>query len=411
MTKISSFKAIRPIKDKAHLITSRSYYTYKKDELESILENNPFSFLHIISSNFELPGTSHHYPKRFSLVKKTYNDFLEKGIFIQDETPKIYLYRQTKNDHEYTGIIAGASIQEYLDQKIKIHEATITQREEMFTNYLESVGYNAEPVMLTYSDDNNSIDSHFDSILKQVPEYKFSTSEKIEHELWVLTTEQSISIQEAFAQLNHVYIADGHHRTASSVGLFNRRSKNGYISNTNDESFLSFFINESRIHILEYNRIIKNLNGHSKKTLLIELEKSFILKELRKSQKPSQRHEITMYIDDTWYSLKCKADIIDKSHPVKSLDSQILTDYVLSPILDIKDLKNNKDIEFLSGNKSLINFESEIKKKNFKIGFILHPVNIEEIKKVADNEMIMPPKSTWIEPKLRSGLTIYNLNE
>ena len=411
MTKISTFKALRPARDKAHLVSALPIYTYKKKVLNAILADNPYSFLHIVNPEFGPIFTVQNSPERFNLIKKTYDDFINKGTLIQENDSKIYLYRQTKQDHEYTGIIAGASIAEYLNKKIKVHEATITNREEMFTNYLNTVGYNAEPVLLTYSDKENRIDSQFTSIMAKRPEYEFATIDELKHELWILTDQEQKSIQKSFDSLEHVYIADGHHRTASSVGLSILRSNNNEKRFKNDEAFLAFFINESRIHIHEFNRIIRNLNGHTKEQILDLLQVNFEIKPISEARKPSKQHELTMFIENDWFVLCCKPKIINSQHPVKSIDTQILTDYVLTPILNIEDLKNSKDIDFLSGDISLEDFQEEIHKKDFKIGFVLYPLNIEDIKKVADNEMIMPPKSTWIEPKLRSGLTIYSLNE
>tara|TARA_B110000285_G_scaffold86512_1_gene99166 strand:- start:3442 stop:4677 length:1236 start_codon:yes stop_codon:yes gene_type:complete len=411
MTKISSFKAIRPARDKAHLVSTLPFYTYKKDVLNAILADNPYSFLHIINPEFGPIFTRKNSPERFNLIKNTYEDFIRKGTLIQDNESKIYLYRQTKNGHEYTGVIAGASVLEYLDNKIKVHEATITHREEMFTNYLNIVGYNAEPVLLTYSDVDNKIDSQYISIIAKRPEYEFTTIDQIKHELWVLTDQEQISIQNSFDSIEHVYIADGHHRSASSVGLSKLWSSNEENQSKNNEAFLAFFINESRIHIHEFNRIIRNLNGYTKEEILKLLQISFDIKLVSEARKPSKQHELTMFIENEWFILNCKAKIIDAHHPVKSLDAQILTDYVLTPILNIEDLKKSKDIDFLSGDICLEDFEERIHQKGFKIGFVLYPINISEIKKVADNEMIMPPKSTWIEPKMRSGLTIYSLNE
>ena len=411
MTKISSFKAIRPTRDKVHLVTALPFFAYRRNVLKALLEANPYSFLHIINPEFGPIVTEPNSTERFTVIRNSYEEFFQNVIFIQEKEPKIYLYRQTKDGHEYTGIIAGASVAEYLDNKIKVHEATITNREEMFTDYLNIVGYNAEPVLLTYSDTDCKIDSQFEPIVKNRPEYEFSTIDQTKHELWILSKEEQLSIQKAFEKLEHVYIADGHHRSASSVGLSEFREANGEKRFKNDQSFLAFFINESRIQIREFNRIIRNLNGHSKEEIIDLLRENFEINILNGAQKPTKRHELSMFIDGEWYNLVCKSKIIDANHPVNSLDVQILTDYVLSPIFNIEDLKKSKDIGFLSGDIFLDDFVEEINNRDFKVGFVLHPINIKEVKKVADNGMIMPPKSTWVEPKLRSGLTIYNLNE
>ncbi len=411
MTKITSFRAIRPTRDKAHFVAALPFYAYKKNVLEAILQANPYSFLHIINPEFGPIKTQPNSKERFQLIHESYQRFLDDGIFIQDEEPSIYLYRQTKDNHEYLGIIAGADVEEYNEGKIKIHEATITSREEMFTNYLDVVGYNAEPVLLSYSDPNHEIDAIIEHKVVERPEYEFSTIDTIKHELWILSKEEEMAIKHSFEKLETVYIADGHHRCASSARLKKKRNLAGRKRHPNEDAFLSFFINENRINIMEFNRLVKTMNGLSPDELLNKLSTHFSIQKLQQATHPKQKHEICMCVARKWYMLTCKEQIIDKSHPVNSLDAEILTQYILSPILGISDLKNDTNIDFISGDHSLEEFEAKMESTDFKIGFILYPISIEEIKRVADNNMIMPPKSTWIEPKLRSGLTIYNLDE
>lgn len=411
MAKIHPFKAIRPTRDKVHLVATRPYYTYKKKVLHAKLQDNPFTFLHIINPEFGSSITTEpNSVERFALVEESFNFFKNQGVLIQEEQPSIYIYRQTAEDHEYIGIIAGASIEEYENDAIKKHEATITSREKMFTEYLNVVGFNAEPVLLSYSGEKE-IDDFIAKKSTERPEYEFSTTDLKKHELWVLTPSETNFIQKAFEALPAIYIADGHHRSASSVGLKKLREENNLPQFPNDNYFLAFFINETRIHILEFNRLAKTLNGHSEKEIISLLERNFSIQSISRATKPSKPHEISMCIEGNWYLLKCNSEIIDDSHPVKCLDSDILTQFVLDPILGIKDLKTDGSIEFVSGDHSLNKFEKKITQGDFKIGFVLYPLSIDEVKRVADNRMIMPPKSTWVEPKLRSGLTIYPINE
>ena len=411
MTKITSFRAIRPTRDKAHFVASLPSYAYKKNVLEAILQANPYSFLHIINPEYGPITTKSNSEERFQLIHNSYQKFIDDGIFIQDDEPSIYLYRQTKDGHEYLGIIAGADVEEYNNGKIKIHEATITSREEMFTDYLDIVGYNAEPILLSYSDPDHTIEAIIEHKIVERPEYEFSTIDTIKHELWILSKVEEIAIKQSFEKLDNVYIADGHHRCASSAGLKKKRNHAGLERNQNEDSFLSFFINENRIKILEFNRLVKTINKLTPSDFLIKLKENFSVTPIKKAKIPHQKHHISMCIEKNWYTLVCNNDIIESEHPVNSLDAEILTQYILSPLLGISDLKNDDNIDFISGDHSLDEFEEKMEQANFKIGFILYPITIEEIKNVADNNMIMPPKSTWIEPKLRSGLTIYNLDE
>ena len=217
-------------------------------------------------------------------------------------------------------------------------------------------------------------------------------------------------IQAIFETIPAAYIADGHHRSASSAGLQEQRAGQG-VAYKNQEYFLSYFIDETKLKIYEYNRLVRNATGKSKDQLLDELAAKFEIKKLSSAQTPKNEHEISMCIENQWFNLVCKPEIIDKNHPVNCLDAEILTQHVLSPILNIHDLKTDDNIDFIAGVESIETMRKKMKKGNFDILFILYPVDMAQVKKVADNQMIMPPKSTWVEPKMRSGLTIYHINE
>jgi uncharacterized protein (DUF1015 family) len=411
MTKIAPFKALRPVRDKVHLVATRPYYSYKKNVLKAKLEDNPYTFLRIINPEFNSEKkTKPNSKERFELVKDKYKEFIDEGILIKDSQAHIYIYRQTKNGHEFTGIVAGASVEEYENDLIKKHEATLTSREAMFTNYLDIVGYNAEPVLLSYPHEQR-IDELLVQCTSARPEYEFTTTDRIKHEVWVLSEHDSLSIINAFEMLPATYIADGHHRSASSAGLKKHRQSKGTSQFPNEDFFLAFFIDETRLKILEFNRLVKTLNKLSGDEFLNRLGESFKIVPLPKAEKPVHEHQMTMCLEGKWYQLDCKPEIIDESHPVRCLDAEILTQSVLTPILGINDLKTDENIEFISGAESISTFEEKITKGKFKVGFVLFPASIEQVKKVADNQMIMPPKSTWVEPKMRSGLTIYNINE
>mgnify|MGYP001627180434 CR=1 FL=1 len=411
MTRIAPFKAVRPVRDKVHLVATRPYYSYKKNVLKAKLEDNPFTFLRIINPEFNSEKrTKPNSKERFELVKEKYAEFIEEGILIQDKEAHLYIYRQTKNGHAFTGVVAGASVEEYDQDKIKKHEATLTSREAMFTEYLDIIGYNAEPVLLSYPH-NATIEELLNTYTKARPEYEFTTTDRITHEIWVLGQNESEKIQKAFEQLDAVYIADGHHRSASSAGLKHKRRKANEYHFPNEDYFLAFFIDEERLKILEFNRMVTSLNGLTETEFLKALENSFDIEPLTGLQKPASEHSMTMCLSGKWYIMKCKPEIIDSEHPVNCLDAEILTQRVLTPILGIQDLKSDERIEFVSGAESLESIEEKILKGKFAVAFVLYPITMEQVKRVADHQMIMPPKSTWVEPKLRSGLTIYNINE
>ncbi len=412
MAKITPFRAIRPSRDKAHLVATRPYYSYKKNVLDAKLESNPYTFLHIINPEFGLNPDAKTEPnsnERFEHVSERYNEFITEGILIQDEDASLYVYRQTKEGHQFVGLIGGASVEEYENDKIKKHEATLTSREAVFTNYLNIVGYNAEPVLLSY-EGNQHIDALFEITMSQRPEYEFTTTDKITHELWKLNPEETAAFVKAFDEIPDLYIADGHHRSASSVGLKKLRESNS--SNfQNEYSFLACMMDERKLKILEFNRLVRTLNGLNPDQFLEAIKNNFTVFESSDVVIPKSEHQIGLYLDHKWYTLVCNKDIIDDNDPVRSLDAQILTDYILDPILHIKDLKTHPDISFLSGAEPIEKLIDKVDSKDYQAAFVLYPIRMEQVKKVADNHMIMPPKSTWVEPKLRSGLTIYNINE
>lgn len=412
MAKLKPFKALRPVRDKVHLVATRPYYQYKKNVLRAKLQSNPYTFLRIINPEFDLPKKERvntTLVETFGLVKKRYEEFIEKKILFRDKEPHIYLYRQTQNGHAYTGIVAGASVDEYQRDLIKRHEATITSREEMFISYLDVVGYNAEPVLLSH-EPAPDLDRLFNLVTQERPEYEFTTTDTIKHELWCIPQEIGKQIQDVFEDIPCTYIADGHHRSASSSGLHMNRMQQG-IQFDNQGFFLSFFIDETKLKVYEYNRLVKNITTLSKEEILKKLSRNFEVEKMTEARRPAKEHEITMYFEKDWYRLTCHEDLINEQDPVGCLDAEILTQYALSPVFQIHDLKTDQNIGFVSGVQPLEKMCKKVEKEKYDILFCLYPVRMDQVKRVADHKMIMPPKSTWVEPKMRSGLTIYNINE
>ena len=387
MADVIPFKALRPTRDKVHLVATRPYYTYKKNVLNAKLEDNPFTFLHIINPEFKHPEISlDSSQQRFELVERSYHEFIEEGILMRDQARHFYLYRQLKNDHEYIGIIGGASIREYNEEKIKKHEATITSREVLFTEYLDIVGYNAEPVLLTYHDNGTNLEHIIQQKLMERPEYEFTTTDRITHELWLFSDLEGIEITREFSKVNEMYIADGHHRSASSARLKDLRLDNEK-EFKNEDYFLAYFMNEQRINILEFNRLVKSIKNMSEETFLISLETAFDVCKLQHHEKPEHPYEITMCLKGNWFKLMLKKHLIVSDHPVKSLIPEALTEHVLTPILGIEDLKTDDNIAFVSGDTPLKKIEKLILKGNFDVGFILYPLTIDQVKSVADNDL------------------------
>jgi len=410
MAVIAPFKAVRPVRDKVHLVAARPYYSYKKNVLKAKLEDNPFTFLHIINPEFgPNKKTKPNSNERFQLVRSRYEQFLEDGIFIQDQFPRLYIYRQSSEIGVFTGVICGASVEAYLADDIKKHEATLTAREDVFTRYLDIVGFNAEPVLMSYPS-NSDIQHVIHQCVEFRPEYEFTTTDRIKHELWVLTENQTLSLKNAFEKVPSLYIADGHHRSASSVRFYEQQ-KNGGKFQKDSAFFLSYLVDENDLEILPFHRLVKTLNGYIKDSFLHALKALGTLEKLDGAHEPNQVHEINVCVEGDWFVFRPFEYLIEEDHPVKSLDADLLTQLILKPILGIEDLKTSTEIEFVPGNESLESFHEKIISGKFSVGFTLFPVAIEQVKAVADNGMNMPPKSTWVEPKLRSGLTIYAMEE
>lgn len=412
MAKLNPFKAFRPTRDKVQLVTTRPFYSYKKSWLKAKLETNCFSFLHIINPEFSFSKKDREsvsLQQRYYLAKDKYHEFIDDGILFQDEEEHFYLYRQTFDGHSFVGVVAGASVDEYQEGKIKIHEATISSRERMFTDYIDIVGFNAEPVLMSH-EPSVELEQIYQEVMSQRPEYEFTTTDRLTHEMWILDKDQIKGVQAIFEGIDELYIADGHHRSASSSLLHENRIQRGE-SHKNDAFFLVYLIDEEKLKIFEFNRIVKLPTGMTKDFLLTELSKKFKIEKLEELRTSQAVHEMVLKIEEDAYSLVCNPEIVDHTHPVNCLDAEILTKHVLSPILGIHDLKTDENIEFVPGVLGLNKLQKKMEKDGFDAAFILHPVTMQEVKKVADNSMIMPPKSTWVEPKLRSGMTIYHLNE
>ena len=409
MTKIIPFRAIRPTRDKAQLVTSRPYYAYTDLMLQAKLKGNPYSFIHIINPEFlEEDKTSPNSPERFQKVRNRFEDFFNEGVFLQEEKPSIYIYKKTTQKHVYLGVIGGASIDEYENGHIKKHEQTLTERETIFSNYLNVVEFNAEPVLL-FHDNREKLNQLLTKLTFDRAEYEFTTTDKAKHELWVISNEEDIkAIQDIYAGIDDVYIADGHHRSASSARYFNESENKTDVK----AHFLAFFIASERLNILDYNRLVKGLNGLSVDELLSKIEDNFIVTNVSEDIPKSRGlHQILMYVENQWYNLQAKEDIINRNNPVESLDTYILSHFLLKPILGIKSLQTDERMGFINGRKKMDGIKSLVDAKKFDIGFGLSPVTPKQLKDVADANLIMPPKSTWIEPKLRSAMVIYPLND
>lgn len=407
MITVKPFKAIRPPRDKAYLVATRSYLSYSEQELDEKLNNNPFTFLHVINPRM---GRALPFGRdKYRMVKETFADFKEQEIFYADDVPMFYMYRQVKEGNEYIGLIAAVAVEDYMAGKIKKHEKTLTQRERMFTDYLQETAFNAEPVLLTYKDDFK-LNALFADYIKERAEYEFTSTDKVLHQMWLIEDKEHHSvIKKVFDAQESLYIADGHHRSSSSSALAKRNASDS-LGLKGAEHFMAFLIGEEQMRIYEFNRLVKGLNGLTVKQLLKKLEDKFLIEPwLQGTFKPDRLHEVGMYIAEKWYKLVPRTGTFDPQHPVKHLDADILSENILKPILGITNLKTDTRVGFLPGTEGLRSLEGKVNSKEFDVAFALYPATIAQIKMVADAKKTMPPKSTYVEPKLRSGLIVYGI--
>lgn len=405
MSKIIPFKAVRPTPDKVALATCRNYDDYSSAELAAWLSFNPYSFLHVINPAF-VNSQKTTLDKRYKGVALKYQDFKNEGVFMQEDKPVFFLYQIQTKTNSFIGIVAGTSIEDYKKNIIKKHEDTLQYRVELFKDYLHQTNFNTEPVLITYPD-NSEINNWITEKKKQQAIYNFSTTNKEKHTLWKVDSDEDISwLQAQFSTIPELYIADGHHRSASAELLYDEDKHSG---NQNLNYFMSFLIAESNVKIYEFNRIIRDLNGNSKEDFLKKLANHFIIKlKDQELWKPQSKFEFGMYLDGNFYALFYKLENKNQSI-LENLDAQILYDKVLQPILGIEDLRNDERIEYIPGKQSISVIKELVDEGEFQVGFMLFPSDIFEIKTLADNNLIMPPKSTYIEPKFRNGLVVYEL--
>jgi uncharacterized protein (DUF1015 family) len=409
MATVKPFKAIRPTEAKAPFVVSRSYQSYSKKELNANLKFNPFSFLHIINPGYkfdkQVSGS-----KRFSMVRNRYLEFLEDDILKKDESSGFYLYQIEQDDLVCCGLFCATSVADYKNNLIRKHEDTIKRRETMFASYLKIVKFNAEPVLMTYTD-KAEINALLDTEKEKTPTHHFTTPDRVTHTLWVISDKKiTESIQHQFATVNKLYIADGHHRSASSHLLSNMFPSANAPEEKPTDYFMSYLIPESQIRIYEFNRMVKDLNGLTKEEFLIRLDAYFrIENQGNVLYKPTKKHHFCMYLDGEFYSLYLRKTAYTFTDTLSALDTQILYKTVLEPILGISDLRNDKRIAYGYGKHNGIRMKNEIDAERYTVGFNMLPIGISELKQIADDGLVMPPKSTYIEPKLRTGIAIYEL--
>jgi len=414
MPVINPFKAFRPQLELVAKVASPPYDVLSTEEARHLAKNNPYSFLHVNKAEIDLESSVDHYDRRvYEKASENLDRLIEKKVYLQDEQEKIYIYRQIMKGRAQTGLVVCVSIDDYLKGKIKKHENTREDKEKDRINHIVFTGANTGPVFLTYKakDEIKQIVSRW--VKEKEPVYDFTPEDEITHTCWVIDDQQIIKrLVNAFAGIDYLYIADGHHRAAAAtkVGLKRREQLISYNGKEEFNYFLSVLFPHDELNIMGYNRVITDLTGNSEKEFIRKISEKFTVEKYSGEGpcQPKARHTFGMYLNNCWYKLAVKPETFDEDNKVDNLDVSILQNNLLTPVLNINDPRTDQRIEFIGGIRGLEELEKRVK-EGMKVAFSLYPTSIEELMKVADAERLMPPKSTWFEPKLRSGIFIHKL--
>lgn len=415
MAIIKPFKGIRPPKDLVEQVESRPYDVLNSEEARAEAGDNEKSLYRIIKPEicFE-PGTSEYDPKVYEKAAENFQMFQDKGWLVQDQDEHYYIYAQTMNGKTQYGLVVGAYVDDYMKGNIKKHELTRRDKEEDRMKHVRVNNANIEPVFFAYPD-NEVLDKLIMRYAATEPEYDFiAPIDGFRHQFWVIADDADIAaVTEEFAKMPSLYIADGHHRSAAAALVGAEKQKQNPNHNGTEEYnyFMAVCFQASQLTILDYNRVVKDINGMTSEELLKALEKNFIVTDKGTDiYKPAKLHEFSMYLDEHWYSLEAKEGTYDNNDPIGVLDVDISSRLILDELLDIKDLRSSKRIDFVGGLRGLGELKRRVDSGEMRMALALYPVSMQQIMDIADSGNIMPPKATWFEPKLRSGLVIHKLS-
>ena len=409
--KIKAFKGFRPLETKVKSVASRPYDVLDSDEAREEAKGNPWSFLNVVKPEITLPPETDHYSMAvYEAGKNNFQKLVKEGVFVQDKEECLYIYELIMDGRSQNGIVACASVEDYMEGRIKKHELTRPDKENDRKNHVRISMMNAEPVFFAYPA-NKTLDNIVETIKQTKPVYSFTAEDNIQHRFWVVNNPEQIqSIITAFEKMPATYVADGHHRTAAAALVGNDLRKENP-SHTGKESynyFLAVHFPDNQLAILDYNRVVKDLNGNTTQSFLDGLSLSFeVEKKGKTAYRPSRLHEFSMYLQGEWYALMAKPGMYDDQDAIGVLDVTILSEKVLKPLLNIHDLRTDKRIDFVGGMRGLKELERRVDSGEMAVAFALYPVSMKQLIDIADSGEIMPPKTTWFEPKLRSGLVVH----
>ena len=406
MALVKPFAAIMPKLGMEKLIAALPYDVYNREEAVEVVKNNPDSFLRIdrAETNFG-PETDTYADCVYDKAKELINTWIEEGRLVKQDKPMFYIYQEIMNGRPQTGIVGCASVADYENNIIKKHENTLAAKEADRIRHIDTTNMQTGPIFLAFRS-NKEIDAFLAQKTSEKPYYDFVSEDGITHKVWLVDDDAEIeSVEGFFAAMNAIYIADGHHRCASACKVSAKRHIEGKVQES--DFFMSVLFPENQLKIMDYNRVVKDLNGYDVATFLEELETYCHIGGSDIPVKPAKKGQVGMYLDGQWFSLEIKTEYLSDD-PVEGLDVSILQKYVLDGMLDIKDPKNDKRIDFVGGIRGLEELERRVN-SDCRVAFAMYPTDINELFDVADASRLMPPKSTWFEPKLRSGLFLHSI--
>ncbi len=407
------FKALRPIEKYASQVAALPYDVMNSEEAKEMVKGNPYSFLHVDKAEIDLPeGTDIYSPEVYAKAKENLQRQEIDGITKTDSTPCFYIYRQIMDGKEQTGLVGCAWVDDYIENRIKKHELTRADKEADRIRHVDTCDANTGPIFLCYKG-QEEINNIINNLKNNVPEYDFKTDDGIENTVWVISDKDVIEkLSELLSNVGDYYIADGHHRCASAVNVAKKRREQNPDYNGTEEFnfFLAVLFPAESLRIMDYNRVVRDLNGNTDEEFIAKISESFIIANAPENAAyhPESKHTFGMYLNNKWYKLTAKDGTFDENNPVEQLDVSILQANLLTPILGIGDPRTDKRIDFIGGIRGLGELERLVK-ANFKVAFSMYPTTLEDLMAIADAGLIMPPKSTWFEPKLLSGLFVHKL--
>ncbi len=414
MAILKPFRGYRPPAEIVKDLASRPYDVLNSEEAREEAGDNPYCFLRVVKPEVELPeGVDLYSQQVYDKAKENLGKFIDKGYFVRDEKPSYYVYAQTWNNKTQYGIVGCAGVEDYLNDIIKKHELTRPDKEEDRMKHVRITNANAEPVFFTYPQ-VDAIDAIVKDVIQKPPVYDFVADDGFGHHFWVIDNDDKIrELEQLFAGVKYFYVADGHHRTAAAA-LVGNEKKQQNPNHTGDEPynfFMAVLFPDDQLTIIDYNRVVKDLNGLSGQEFLSKLDKDFkVVKKGSELFKPDGLHVMSMYLDGEWYALEARDHTYDDNDPIGVLDVTILSKSVLEPILGIKNLRTDKRIDFVGGIRGLEELKRRVDSGEMQLAFALYPVTMKQLMDIADTGNIMPPKTTWFEPKLRSGLVVNKLD-